>query len=82
MSETDSVEVDSGVTEVVAGDADVLDIGVEVVGDEVVVDVEVVGGGVFEVVVVVGGDVVVEVVVEVRGRTGSIGSPFPATAAS
>ena len=82
MSETESVEVDSGVTEVVAGDADVLDIGVEVVGDEVVVDVEVVGGGVVEVVVVVGGDVVVEVVVEVRGRTGSIGSPFPATAAS
>ena len=63
MSET--VDVNSGVTEVVAGDTDVLDVVVEVVeGDEVVV-------------------VVVEVVVvDVRGLTGSIGSPTPATAAS
>ena len=72
MSETESVEVDSGVTEVAAGNTDVVDIGgIEVVGGDIVVDVDV---------VVV--EVVVEVVVVERGRTGSIGSPFPATAAS
>ena len=43
MSETESVDVDSGVTEVVAGDADVVDVDVdddiEVVGGDVVVEV-------------------------------------------
>ena len=60
MSATESVDVDSGATEDVSGDTDVVDVDVKAVG----------------------GAVVVVVVVEVRGRTGSIGSPTPATAAS
>ena len=60
MSATESVDVDSGATEDVSGDIDVVDVDVKAVG----------------------GAVVVVVVVEVRGRTGSIGSPTPATAAS
>ena len=60
MSATESVDVDSGATEDVSGDIDVVDVDVKAVG----------------------GAVVVVVVVEVRGRTGSMGSPTPATAAS
>ena len=43
MSETESVDVDSGVTEDVPGDTDVVDVDVEVVGGVVVVVVEVMG---------------------------------------